>query len=284
MHRIILTLMTVTLVGGLACQGRASDSYTTLHGLPLSDMMVRISSNGHIATFRLYDTTAGKDFYDQLPLRLPLTDFRDAQWMFYPPSKLKVTDREAYHNGKKGELSYYAPWGDVFMLHKDFQAGDEMHRLGINVSGLDKIAGMSGDAVIEIMEPVISRGKNAMHVAMKANGNEIVFMLNNSIAAKTLYAQLPLIIAVEDYSTNEKIFYPPNKLDTTNTPLAKDIRPGTLCYYAPWGDVVIFYDNFHQAPGLFELGVAIQGEEYIKSIFGNITIEPTIHNTHTIKE
>jgi len=88
-------------------------------------MQVKITAMGHTAAFRLYDTVAAKELYDQLPLKLDLTNFRDAQWMFYPPEKLNVTAREAYHDGKKGELSYYEPWGDVFMLYKDFYAGDE---------------------------------------------------------------------------------------------------------------------------------------------------------------
>jgi len=84
-----------------------------------------------------------------LPLKLDLSSFRDAQWMFYPPKKLNVTADEAYHDGKKGELSYYEPWGDAFMLYKDFYAGEEMHRLGVGLSGIDGIAKMSGQALIE---------------------------------------------------------------------------------------------------------------------------------------
>ena len=48
-----------------------------------------------------------------------------------------------------------------------------------------------------------------------------------------------LTIEVEDYSTNEKIFYPPQALDTTDAPLAEG-GAGVLAYYAPWGDVVMF--------------------------------------------
>ncbi len=122
-------------------------------GLSLSDMQVKVTSQGHTATFQLYDTVAAKELYDQLPLELDLSNFRDAQWMFYPPERLGVTEREAYHDGKKGELSYYAPWGDVFMLYKDFYAGDEMHRLGVGLSGVDDIARMSGRAKIEKHTP-----------------------------------------------------------------------------------------------------------------------------------
>lgn len=54
-------------------------------GLSLSDMQVKVTSQGHTATFQLYDTVAAKELYDQLPLELDLSNFRDAQWMFYPP-------------------------------------------------------------------------------------------------------------------------------------------------------------------------------------------------------
>jgi hypothetical protein len=242
------------------------------NGLTLSDMQVKITSMGHTATFRLYDTGAAKEFYDQLPLKLDLTNFRDAQWMFYPPEKLNVTAREAYHDGKKGELGYYAPWGDVFMLYKDFYAGDEMHRLGINVTGIEEIVKMSGNALIEKKEPNASETKTAMKISVKANGKTTVFELNNSPAARDLYAQLPLSIKVENYSNNEKIFYPPEKLNTTDTPQA-DARIGTLAYYAPWGDVVMFYRSFGSAPGLYELGHAVSGSEYIQGMSGTIRIE-----------
>lgn len=135
------------LVACLHVEVKASQN--KVHGLSLSEMQIRITSQGHTAVFQLYDTVAAKEFYVQLPLELDLTNFRTAQWMFYPPTKLNVTTREAYHDGKKGELSYYAPWGDVFMLYKDFYAGDEMHRLGIGIAGIDEIAKMSGRVRID---------------------------------------------------------------------------------------------------------------------------------------
>ncbi|MCL1994111.1 MAG: cyclophilin-like fold protein [Spirochaetes bacterium] len=121
-------------------------------GLTLSDMIVRVTSQGRVATFQLYDTVAAFEFYRQLPLELALTNFRDAQWMFFLPQRLNVTPQEAYHQGIRGELSYYEPWGNAFMLYRDFYARDQMHRLGLNLTGLDEIAGMSGIARIERYE------------------------------------------------------------------------------------------------------------------------------------
>jgi hypothetical protein len=227
---------------------------------------------GHMATFQLYGTVTAKEFYDQLSLEMDLVNFRDAQWMYYPPEKLSVIAREAYHEGKKGELSYYEPWGDVFMLYKDFHTGDEMHRLGINIAGIEEIAGMSGSARIEKNEMKESGNHIAMQISVKADGNTTVFELNNSQAARDLYAQLPLSIEVENYSDNEKIFYPPKKLDTTDTPLA-DAKAGTLAYYAPWGNVIMFYSSFGSATGLYELGHAVSGSEHINGMTGIIRIE-----------
>ncbi len=242
------------------------------HSLKLSGMKVRITSQGHTATFQLYDTEGARELYDQLPLKLDLENFRDAQLMFYPPKKLNVRAEEAYHDGKKGALSYYAPWGDVFMLYKDFYAGDEMHRLGVGLSGIDEIAAMSGNAVIEKLEANESKKEAVMRMTVNADGNTIIFELNDSQAAKDLFAQLPLQIDVENYSSNEKIFYPPKKLKTANTPLVKSAQSGTLAYYAPWGDVVMFYGRFGSASGLYELGDAVQGAEHIKDLSGSLQI------------
>ena len=111
-----------------------------------------------------------------------------------------------------------------------------------------------------------------MRVCVQAKGNKIVFELNDGQAAKELYDQLPLTIQVEDYSDDEKIFYPPKKLNTKNTALA-DAKAGTIAYYAPWGDVVMFYEDFGKANGLYELGKAISGGEHIQNLTGNIQIK-----------
>ena len=141
--------------------------------------------------------------------------------------------------------------------------------VGMNIKGKGSMA--ASEKPVK-NEPNASETKTAMHISVKANGKTTVFELNNSPAARDLYAQLPLSIKVENYSTNEKIFYPPKKLNTTDSPQA-DAQPGTLAYYAPWGDVVMFYGSFGSASGLNELGNAVSGNEYIQGMSGTIRIE-----------
>lgn len=116
------------------------------------------------------------------------------------------------------------------------------------------------------------RSYYAMKIRVKANTNTFIFELNNSPAAKDFYAMLPLRVQVENYSTNEKIFYLPKKLNISETPEA-DPEVGALTYYAPWGNVAIFYGEAERARGLYELGRCVSGIEHIAEMSGTIEVE-----------
>lgn len=109
-------------------------------------------------------------------------------------------------------------------------------------------------------------------IAVTCGDLQVVYALNDSPAAQSLLSQLPLTVEVENFSTNEKVFYPPQELDTSDTPLAEG-GAGTLAYYAPWGDVVLFYDSFSANGSLYELGEAVSGAENIGQMSGTITVE-----------
>ena len=114
-------------------------------------------------------------------------------------------------------------------------------------------------------------GSTARQISVQFGENTVVYELNDGTAADSLYEQLPLTIEVEDYSTNEKIFYPPEELDTSDSPLAQ-AGAGTLAYYAPWGDVVMFYGDYNQNSSLYELGQIVSGGELVSQMSGTITV------------
>lgn len=113
----------------------------------------------------------------------------------------------------------------------------------------------------------------SQQLTITAGGKTLVYDLKDSGAVRELLSQLPLDIAVEDYGGNEKIFYPPQKLNIQDTPLAKKVDAGTLAYYAPWGDVVLFYESFRPAPGLYELGRINSGAGEIGGLTGTVNIK-----------
>ena len=110
-----------------------------------------------------------------------------------------------------------------------------------------------------------------MRIQIITDTQSILFQLNHSPAALSLYEQLPLTLSVENYADNEKIFYPPEKLDVSDTPPAEG-PAGTLAYYEPWGDVVFFYGEYDKNASLFELGQAVSGAKYINMMQGTIKI------------
>ncbi len=78
--------------------------------------------------------------------------------------------------------------------------------------------------------------------------------LNDSAASHDLIRQLPLALRIEDYSTNEKITYLPQKLTTVGAGPFDNESVGDLCYYAPWGNLALYHGGYRYASGLVRLG------------------------------
>lgn len=116
-----------------------------------------------------------------------------------------------------------------------------------------------------------ANGEN-MKISVSDGKNKIVYELNTSEQSKSLYSQLPLKVQIENYSTNEKIFYPKEKLPLKNG-IEGSGDSGTLAYFSPWGNVVLFYGKFSEYPGLFILGKAVGGAENIKNLSGMVSVE-----------
>ena len=102
-------------------------------------------------------------------------------------------------------------------------------------------------------------------------GTTITLHLNDSQESKELLAQLPMDIDIENYSTNEKIFYPPNPLNTADTPMAKP-HIGMVAYFKPWGNVVFFYDTLDGGE-LYDLGSVAEDSSRIRALSGTVHIE-----------
>lgn len=109
-----------------------------------------------------------------------------------------------------------------------------------------------------------------MRISVTSGEYEIIYELNDSPATFQLYAQLPLTVEVEPFGNNEMTFYP-EALSVENTPLS-DGEPGSLSYYAPWGDVVMFYAPCTPNNSLYELGTVVSGGEHIANLSGTITV------------
>ena len=110
-----------------------------------------------------------------------------------------------------------------------------------------------------------------MKIRVSDGKNNVIFELNDSSAAKSLYEMLPIKTDVENYSNNEKIFYPTDPLDTSD--VSEGDGPfGSLAYFSPWGNVVMYYSPCKKYTGLYLMGVATSGSNDIEQLSGTITI------------
>ena len=135
--------------------------------------------------------------------------------------------------------------------------------------------GMSGQKSVEDEEHFSGSRTETGDLRIQVSGEDqtILFELNDSAGAESLYEQLPLTILIEDYGGNEKIFYPPQKLETEDTPLTEGGGAGGLAYFEPWGNVVMYYGDFGPYSGLYELGKAVSGSEAIGELSGEVFVE-----------
>ncbi|MFE7788712.1 cyclophilin-like fold protein [Streptomyces sp. NPDC057460] len=89
--------------------------------------------------------------------------------------------------------------------------------------------------------PSGSDRNTAMDIRVTINGQPVDATLNGTPAARDLATLLPLTLDLKDFHGTERIGCPPRKLDTANAPEPAAAKAGDLAYYAPWGNLALFY-------------------------------------------
>lgn len=72
--------------------------------------------------------------------------------------------------------------------------------------------------------------------------------------ARDLAAQLPLTLSFSDYNGLEKIATVPRRLPLDGMPDGDDPQPADIGYFAPWGNLVLYYGDVDYYPGIMSLG------------------------------
>lgn len=96
--------------------------------------------------------------------------------------------------------------------------------------------------------------ERGVKVRIMFNGASMVATLYDNPSARDLAAMLPLALAIDDYSNNEKIAHLPRKLTGEGSGPFGNEAPGDICYYAPWGNLAFFYGSYRYSAGLIRLG------------------------------
>jgi hypothetical protein len=93
-----------------------------------------------------------------------------------------------------------------------------------------------------------------MKIRLTLDGRSLSATLVDTPTAQDFASLLPLTLTLEDYASTEKIAYLPRKLSDRDAPAGIDPDAGDIAYYAPWGNIAIFYRDFGYSTGLIKLG------------------------------
>ncbi|RJS93836.1 hypothetical protein D3260_06415 [Salinisphaera sp. Q1T1-3] len=91
---------------------------------------IKVTVADHVLEAKLDDTTAGRDFAAMLPLDLTLSDFHGIEKIADLPRELDTSDAPDSYKPETGDITLYAPWGNLAIFYKPFQKSRGLVRLG----------------------------------------------------------------------------------------------------------------------------------------------------------
>ena len=118
----------------------------------------------------------------------------------------------------------------------------------------------------------INEGESTMKIRITLDGDVLTATLADNAATRDLVSLLPLTLTLRDYRGTEKVSELPSRLSTAGTPAGVDPEIGDITYYAPWGNLAIFYRDFGFANGLVKLGHIDAGVEKLTRPGGDFNV------------
>jgi hypothetical protein len=115
-----------------------------------NDMKVAMTFEDTELTATLIDSPTARDFLALLPLELTLTDYAEAEKISDLPRRLSTADAPDGVDPAVGDITYFAPWGNLAIFHRDFDHSTGLVKLGSIDSGAEALARMDGDVTVTI--------------------------------------------------------------------------------------------------------------------------------------
>lgn len=109
-------------------------------------------------------------------------------------------------------------------------------------------------------------------IKLTFNNEEVYVKLDDNQTSRDFLEMLPLTLQFEDYNNTEKIANLPEKLSTDGTPSGYDPQIADFSYYAPWGNLSIFYKDFRYSNSLVKLGTFESGIEKLGNMNEDFTV------------
>lgn len=93
-------------------------------------MQIKITVEYTEITATLIDSQTTQDFIALLPLTLTLEDYGNTEKISYLPERLSTGDAPEGIDPSVGDITYYAPWGNLAIFIRDFSYSSGLILLG----------------------------------------------------------------------------------------------------------------------------------------------------------
>ena len=93
-----------------------------------------------------------------------------------------------------------------------------------------------------------------MRISITTTDQVFTAVLEDSETARDFASLLPIEVMLDDYNRTEKVADLPRRLSAAGAPDGADPVVGDIAYYAPWGNLAIYYRDFAWSRGLVRLG------------------------------
>ena len=112
-------------------------------------MNVSFYIHGAMVVIELIEHTTSHDLVQLLPRKLELEDYGSTEKISYLTNKLSIQGQPSGYKPVKGDVAYYAPWGNLAIFCKDFSYSEGLIKLGRVTQGFEAVC-QQGKSVIEL--------------------------------------------------------------------------------------------------------------------------------------
>ena len=107
---------------------------------------VKFTWDGGEAVAELNGSASAESLWAMLPVTVDFEDFNGTERIAYTDEKISTEGAPASYTPNAGDITLYAPWGNIAVFYRPFRESRGLVPLGHFVEGADKISTL-GEAV-----------------------------------------------------------------------------------------------------------------------------------------
>lgn len=106
-----------------------------------TSLKIGITVGSRTITATMEDNAATRDFLSRLPLEVTLSDYSNAEKIFYPSPALTTSEVARGCTPAPGDITIYVPWGNVAIFYKNGSRSNDLIRIGrIDGNGIEALS------------------------------------------------------------------------------------------------------------------------------------------------